>query len=76
MKQYSPMAVALDESGKPISLHTYDSCSSIDTARNQFKVWQDHYHYKLLCTWIVGDDETDIVEVRCHVNVLGQVTRI
>lgn len=76
MKQYWPMAVALDESGKAVSLHTYDSCLSIDMARNQFKIWQNHYHYTLLCTWIVGNAETDIAEVRCHVNVLGQVTRI
>ena len=78
MKQYWPMAVALDNYGKPAQLFTYDSCNSVLGASKVFKCWQNDYDYQLLTTWIdvTEDGERDIINHRCHVNNLGQVKKI
>lgn len=76
MNQYWPMAVALDPKGNPESLFTCNSCLDIDKARQQMKLWQDHYKYKLLVTWINRVDEDGnrtILDHRCHVNAIGSV---
>ena len=77
MKQYWPMAVALDK-GQPIALHTYDSCMSLQETNKVFKCWQDDYNYQLLTTWIdvIEDGKRDIINHRVHVNAIGQVKKI
>lgn len=75
MKQYWPMAVALDN-GKPIMLFTYDSALSIESAKSVFKSWQDNYNYVLLSSWIHTDDSSEVLEHRCYVDSLGNVRKI
>ena len=77
MKQYWPMAVVLDK-GEPLQLFTYDSCLSIKDCKKVFLVWQDSYGYTLLSTWIeVSEDgEKDIINLECHINSIGKVTKI
>lgn len=74
MKQYWPAAIALDSDGKAISLFTYDSCLSVEATELMFKIWQDNYHYTLLCIWVQCNGE--IINHRCLVNAIGQVKKI
>ena len=79
MKQYWPNAIVCNEYEKPFSLHTTDSCLDLQECAKIFKCWQDDYQYKLLSTWIdvVDDDGSrNIINHRCHVNILGQVKKI
>ena len=73
MKQYWPMAIAL-ENGKPIQLFTYDSCLSIEACEKVFKLWQDFHHYILLSTWITVDGKT--TNHVSYVNAVGHIERI
>lgn len=81
MKQYWPMAVAMDYEHnpyKPLQLFTYDSCLSIEKCGEVFKSWQNDCNYTLLCTWIdVTDGESKkLINHRCWVNAIGQVKKI
>ena len=72
MKQYWPMAIALDNE-KPIQLFTYDSCLSIEMCEKVFQLWQDAHHYTLLSTWIKANDK--IITLDTYVNAIGQIRR-
>lgn len=78
MKQYWPMAVAMNCEHDPSQLFTYDSCLSVKQCNDVFKKWQDDCEYTLLCTWIeVSEDGyRDIINHRCWVNAIGQVKKI
>lgn len=78
MKQYWPMAVAMNCEHDPFQLFTYDSCLSINECGDVFKKWQDDYQYILLSTWIdvTDGDKRSIINHRCHVNNVGQVRKI
>lgn len=71
---YDPNAVALDENGKPLRLFLYDGVSSLERARLQMKIWQENYGFTLLYSWI--NDQTGMIEHKCHVNPIGQIERV
>jgi len=78
MKQYWPMAIAMSD-GKPILLHTYDSCLSIESCERVFLIWQDAHHYTILSTWIqVTDDGNPRSEIKhkIYVDAIGQLERL
>lgn len=80
MKQYWPMAIALDTNGEPIQLHTYDSCLSVEACEKVFVLWQDAHHYTLLSTWIDTFDSNGTrmrpIRHKSYVNAIGQVRKI
>ena len=72
MKQYWPMAIALDSSGKPIALFTTNSYTSKVKAEEVFQKWYDQ-GYLLLSSWIKIDGR--VISHKCYVNALGQIKR-
>ena len=73
MKQYWPMAVALDN-GNPVELFTYDSCLSIESAEDVFKKWQNDCGYTLLTSWIQVDGQ--IVAHAVYVDAIGGIRQL
>lgn len=55
MKQYWPNAITLDGE----RLFTYSSFLSREKCIEQFDIWANHYHYKIMSAWIDCDGETE-----------------
>lgn len=51
-KYYWPCCEYRDSNGETQTISTSDSAFSLDKAKDQIKIWKDHYKFDIISAWI------------------------